>query len=411
MNITSLLSFTSIFLCFTTVIPVYAQQDAGFPVGPFDVAPTLGIEVIHDDNIFEEDNPTDDTITTVTPGFIMIFDNGISGISIDYQLTAGYYSESDSEDYVDQDVSSVFGWALNEVNRVEFTMGWLDSQDARSSDNASQIGAGGSIDTDIDLDEYENTDYSMRYTIGAEESTLRLVLNAGVSEREYTNNEETTQFNNYERETVGGEFIFKVGPDVDLTFSLSQVETEYDISSSRSNDARANANSEQEIYDIGISWDEEGQLTGRASIGQSKREFDGNDSRDSENERWDIALTWSPLSYTSFSLITSQTQDELSSVQGNQQGDFVEQLSTQLSWGHDWTERVSSNVSYEQREVDYVDDPREDEIDTYALELSYQFNRWLDIDLSYSQSERNTNDIETGNYERAQYGLSLTMTP
>ncbi|MGH1485636.1 MAG: outer membrane beta-barrel protein [Cellvibrionaceae bacterium] len=402
-------------LCFSCLIigNAYAQDSEGaFVLGPFDVAPSVGIQVLKDDNIFqEEENTTDDTITTVTPAVSLLFDNGVSGFSLTYQVDAGYYSEETSEDYTDQRVSTTFGWAVGDRSRLQFDASLFDSQDERSVDNASQ---GNLIDQTTDLDEYEDLSYSVTYTIGDADSILGFSVNAGVFEKEYSNNEIFTQFNNFESTSYGGQVIWRVTPDISLTTGLSQRETDYDIDTENRTNAIdpsnvANSDSDQTIYDIGLNWDG-GQVTGGISFGQSEREFDDG-TQDTDSDRWNVSLGWAPFSYSVFSLSATRSQDESSSQQGSLQGTFIDREDLTLSWTHDWTDRFSTSVSVSDSNSDFVNDAREDDTTTYSFDVAYSFNRWLGIGLFVSELERDSTDDAIFDYDRTQYGLSLSVTP
>ena len=385
-----------------TAVSSQAQENPGFALGPFDVSPGLDIEVVRDDNIFQTaDNAVSDTITRVSPGVSLVFDNGISGFALDYRLNTGYYSESTSEDYIDQSLASTFGWAVNDIHRVEFDVSLLKSHDDRSLDNASQTGA--VVNTDNELDEFDEWDYAARYILGNSGSLLTLTLNAGLSEKTYTSNRASTRENDFEATRYGSQLSWPLTPDLSVFAALNQVEVEY-----TEDNNSANSDSDTLTYDVGVNWGGDRQLTGSIALGNSERDAE-DDADSSDTSRWRVSLSWAPLSYSTFSLSSSREQYETSGQNGVQQGDFVDVQSLSLSWSHDWTRRLTSRITVDSAETDYIGDPREDETESYNLGVNYNFSRWLTAGLFVGREERDSTDSDSS-YDGNLYGLNLSFT-
>jgi hypothetical protein len=380
--------FALVLLKGLTTASAYAQEAQGFAVGPFDVSPTLGVSVLKDDNVFEVSaNASSDTITTITPGFSLVFDNGISGFALNYQLIAGYYSENTSEDYTDNSASATFGWAPSDFSRFELNASLLQSQD---------------VLTPGVIDRYDDTNYSLVYTLGAGDSPFGLSLTAGIFEREYKSNASITQFDNYKAPSLRLGFVWRLSPDFDVTTAITQRDIDYDIDTNSSVNVLANSDSEEYLYDIGFNWDISEQTAIDASVGQNRKHFDDATLDDSQTARWNVALRWSPLSYSRFTLTTLRFQDE----SDLQQGDFSDRQVNSVSWEHDWTSRFSTSVGLSSANADYAGNVREDDVLSYDLSLTYGFNRWLDL-VVFTQRDESDSTVDNFTYDRTRYGMSL----
>jgi hypothetical protein len=410
----TLLSFQSSFWLASNT---YAQDSQGFVVGAFDVIPTLGVNIVEDDNVFQtRTDTTDDTITVVTPGLSIVFDNGISGVEFNYQIEDANYSNQTSEDYTDHSLSTTFGWALNDINRLEFSASRFESQDARTVDSLSQVDAVdgndgdiNGVDTSIALDEYEDTDYSVTYTLGNSDSVLVTAISAIFFEKEYTTNQDTTQFNNYESTSLRSDFTWRINSSFNMTASIGGTDIDYDIDTDNSDPTLANnarSDSDQVSYTLGFDWQASEQTSVTVSAGQNERDFSDENQEDTETARWNGSISWSPLSYSNFTFSTARSQNE-SNVQV---GSFLDQRTHSVSWNHDWNDRLSTSLGVSDADIGYEGDVREDDSTSYSLNVSYTFLRWLAVSLFATQEDRDST-VDDFEYERTIYGLNFSVTP
>jgi len=75
----------------------------------------------------------------------------------------------------------------------------------------------------------------------------------------------------------------------------------------------------------------------------------------------------------------------------NGTGNFVINKLLDLSWGHAWSDRLSSTLQTSFRNEDYVDSPRDDDLTLYSAGMDYQFRRTISFGVNYSYSTRDSN--------------------
>ncbi len=381
---------------------VIAQNARRVPVGPFDVTPSLRLDYVNDDNLYQSEaseSIVSTDITTITPAVDIVFDNGVSGFSIEYQLEDATFSNRSSEDYTDQRVDLAAGTQFAGIHRIEVNAGYTESHDRRGSDSAS-AGIPDDIDNiSQDLDEFEDTEYELAYTLGSEEAPVSVKVYGGEFEREYTTNRTlmggTLAFDR-EEASAGIDVIWNVSEDLHLTLLYIDTDIEYIRDPDR--------DSSEQLYAINIEWEPTDAIETNVRVGQVEKQFESPMSSDFSGGYWDVSVDWSIYSYSSISVEASRFIDESSTSDGA----FTIRRELGIAWAHNWTDVLQTELSYIDGTIDYSGDPRRDTNENTRFNISYQFRRWATVGFSAQQFVRGS--TTTAEYDQNVYGINLFLT-
>ena len=139
-------------------------------------------------------------------------------------------------------------------------------------------------------------------------------------------------------------------------------------------------------------------------IGTEEKSYDNSTFNDQNNATWDAGVQWKPLSYSVFTLNTSQSYQE-----GNDSAGTISSQTTGLNWAHQWMERLSSEISYSYTDNQYEGSVQHDTIDIVGASLSYEMRRWLDIGVGYKYATDDSN-VDGQSYNRNIFSVSFTAS-
>lgn len=386
-----------IWLVIAASVSSVAQDAEPIRLGAFDLTPTLDIQVAKDDNVYQTAvDQVSTTVTTTTPALALVFDNGISGFSLDYAMEHGDFASRSSENYMDQRLSSSFGSYLGQIHLLELSAALVRGHDRRGPDSPS----GGPEDIDsinTDLDEFDDDTYSLSYTLGSEAAPLRLRLTASELRRRYTTNLATTELVNRDETSASVHVFSNITPSLSLGISYRGSDVDYVVSS--------DSNSEERTPALDLAYNPNNRFQLRASVGTSTRKvlLTGDES---DNDFWDISLDWSMLSYSTLSLVALNNLERSNSVGGATTS--TEQYS--LTWNHEWTDSISTAFTYSLKTDEFLGVDRTDDDELYQVNVSYQFRRWATMSIFSDVFSRESGRSAIGDYEQTIYGLNLRLT-
>ena len=393
---------TIIFIALGSVSSVSVAQEP-ITVGPADVIPTLNLGVTYDDNIrSEETNTTSDTIITINPSVRAQIDRGVSGFAFDYSLTKGEYLSESSESFLNQTYGASFGWNIVDTHVVSLSANIFDAHDARSPDAISALGAD-------ELDEFKDTTIAFNYSYGERALLFGYSLAATLFDKEYTTNRggpNGTRLDDFDSQRFDARFDVNLSDTFQVNALLGQSQTRF------SDAASENRDSDEFSYGVGFNWDVSTTFDLVAAYSKVDRELiNENTQNEFKLDRYNLSGTWSPYSYAQVSVDLGQSVSEPSSA-GDDGERFVETQSASLNWNHNWTDILSSNLSYANSESDYVGSTtgRVDDADTIALGVGYQFRRWATLNFSLSQASRGgSEESPKSDKNVAQLSVALTL--
>jgi hypothetical protein len=384
-------------LGFTTL--AYAVEPTALQWGPIDIVPTLGFDVMQDDNIYRTDLiEVESLITIISPRLQAIYENGGNRFNLDLEAFKGDYEETSADDYEDYRVA---GDAHIEVtNRNFFDLSFV-------SDNTHETrGTGFSEGGNLPLkpDEYDLKQFDVSYQLGTNESVGRVVLTAGQSAKEYNNNLERTVFREVDIDNFGATFFYNLSPRTALLLEVRHSEADYTTDPETVIGGLDTLDSEEDYVFLGIEWEATSQVSGNVRIGTGEKEFDDKDRKTIDDPSYEMGLTWSPRTYSVIDFAASQLFAE-----ANGFGDAVERDRISVNWKHDWSDRLSTIVNVSRQDEDYGGTDREYTYDFYSVGVEYAFARWMDVKFEVIQDNRDT-DIVSFDYDRPVIALGFVMS-
>ena len=315
--------------------------------------------------------------------------------SANYNGNFGQYASSSDDDYDDHTFDVALGLTPNDFFSVDF-----DASTARLHEDRGSLASEGSAGVSrTDPDEYDLTEYGVVFDFGRDSARFGLSLGFDSSDREYTNNETVTSFLDREETTVTAKLYSKISDRTQVFLQGIETDVEYD----EIGPSGDNLDSDETALYIGAEWNITGKLMGEAKVGRLDKDFDS--GFDDDLGVWFVSLTWSPREHSHFSIYSSQD-----AMEGNGSGLYNESTNHSITWIHNWSNRLQSEISVGTGSSDYANFPRKDDLDNYKFGLSYQWQRWLSVGLSFSHDERDSN-LPQFDYDRdiaaIEFDLSL----
>lgn len=349
--------------------------------------PTLQISERYDDNIRAvETNEESSWVTQITPTFTLGAEGSKSAYQISYSAVSDIFHSNHKDNNTDHHLTADVGMEFDARNRLVLNAGYHEIEETAS------------VDQDVENDMYNTKNVGGVYTFGAQSARAQIDFGANYEELRYTNSGGLNADNERDTTALRTTFYYRVAPKTRAL--LEGRYTDYDYV----NPEGRLRNSDNTALLAGLTWEATAKTTGTAKFGREKKDFDDSSISEKSTGMWEVGATWKPRTYSSFSLNTRRGFDE-----GEDNASTIETQSTTLSWDHSWAERLGSTVSYTRSDQDYQDVKREDTSDTFAVRLTYEMRRWLDIGLGYQYSE-NDSDADNESYERNIYTLSVTAS-
>ncbi len=365
-------------------IPVLVQADNESLINyPLDfgitVSPAIEISTRHDDNIFLQDKigVKSSWITELAPSIKLSAQQGANNYTANYTLKAGRYHSSRNDDYVDHLFKLNSHNEFNLRNKLDLSFDYLKLHERRGTGISDSI-----IGVSKTPDEYRDLLFKGSYTYGGDQATGRLKFDASHLDKKYTNNRDKTRVFDRKEDGFGGTFFYRIMPKTSMVFEAVYKDIEY------INDPAvvAKLDGDEQTYQIGVTWDTTVKTTGVVKIGKTYKNFDANVRDDDDFTSWELGVKWALRSYSVVNITSKSYPSET-----NGTGNFVRNKLFDISWGHAWSDRLSSTLQTSFRNEDYVDSPRDDDLVFYSAAMDYQFQRTVSFGVNYSYSTRDSN--------------------
>jgi len=359
-----------------TVPTVSALQPAMVDMGPFKVVPQLTVNTGYDDNLFlTEGNEKESWVTVLNPSVQFIAEDGPNTYTLAYAAAKGIYHDSTDDNYLDHTFLAEANLEFNSRNALDVRANFVRGHEARGT-GANQ---GNNALLNPKPVKYDDRNLDARYTYGAKDAKGRIELAAGYQNRHYVSFREQNAARDRSTRGAGATFYYRVAPKTQALFEVRRKDIDYDLTTSV-------LDSTETTFLAGVTWEATAKTTGSVKIGQTDKDFDNSSVEGDEDIHWEVSLDWSPRTYSTVSLVTNKKPEE---TDGN--GTYIDRTGYRLSWDHEWTSFVSSEIAIARLESDYVSSIREDEEDEFSIRLNYAMRRWLDVGLNYVYSDRDSN--------------------
>ncbi len=383
--------------CIATALSMQAAQAVepqGMQLGPGYFYPNAGLDVYYDDNLLsQEDNEIDSMVTVLSLGGREEIQGDANLFAVEAGLSRAWYHSSPDDNYLD---GFLFGeYASYPSSRVSTSVKggyWREHEDRGTTTLQGDLAA-----LQDEPDTYDLWSIEGEFGYGLEEvGATKLELQAGYLTRDYTNNRIITRFRDRDEAMLGATFKYMIMPATSLLLEGRYKNFDYDLDNGQLD------SSEYRVL-AGVTWEATAATTGFAKLGWQKKEFES-DARDGDDHpAWAVGVQWSPLSYSTFGLSTERKFDESTGT-----GDFTDKRETQLNWQHAWRSHLKSNVYYSISQDDYSGSTREDDVTGFGISLDYSMRQYLDWQLYYDYSERDSN-ADGLDYDRNKFGLRAIL--
>lgn len=359
------------------------------------VEPSIGIELLYDDNIFL--NATDkqsSLITTLSPGLLASFVPYKHRFELEYNGEFASYAESSSENYSDHEFRAEANLDLGLRSQLDVIARLDDAHQNRGTGLTEGLGSEAGLLLD-EFDKYQETQVLGRFTYGATGAKGRLVFEAGQQALEFKNNRERTQFFDYEALSGGMTAYVRVMPSTSLVLDVRATDYNYQIDRI----LQPSLDSSEYRYLLGATWDITGKTTGTVKVGFAEKSYDDNRRGDFSGTSWEADIRWFARSYSYFDFSTRRFPSEVTSVTG----DFIDNTTYSVTWSHAWSGRILSRLTagLEDRDFRGSAGARVQERKWSRLTLAYNMSRWLTWRFSVTVS------AQEGTFDRFDYDNNL----
>jgi len=335
-----------------------------------ELQPRINLSMQSTDNLLNARSQERQTSSLiVNPGLSYEFGTPRLKFLIDLDLEAGRYNNSSADNYEDATILGSVAYQPTSRLRFDAKVSQHWGHDARGTGRTEV--ATGNLGRTPDRYTQKNFDGSLTYGIAGAKG--QLILSAAYLDREYTNNRSATRSLDHDETGVGATFKWRVAPKTSLLLEARYRDFDYDTTPV----GFATLDSDEQRYFIGAEWEATYKTTGSIRIGRYRKNFDSVVRNDISGGAWEVAVDWKPRSYSTVNLSTGRTTGESTGIGDVQVTDYY-----RAAWTHGWLDRLSTTLSYDNRDVEYEGDTgrREDEIDSYRATVNYKMRRWLDLD-------------------------------
>jgi hypothetical protein len=342
-----------------------------FPVGPFEFAPIFEAAESYNDNIFQQDRfKKASFLTQFHAGGQLALKRQLNRYTLTYTLQSSQYHNSPQDDYVDHFVGGSSHVEFTRRNRLDINLGYLDSHYQRGvflgRDLLSSTGQ-------AEPDQYRLYSAGAIYRYGRVEAKGNLELKFNVQNYTFQNNPEFTARQERTQFVTTPGFYFRIEPKTTLQAQVENTWVKY-----RQTEASAFDSIKQRFL-FGGTWQYSVKTQFVARVGYLHQEFDNSQFKQFNDATWDLAVNWAPLSYSRLNLTISRDAAPTLASSNIRASDRF-----RMSWEHDWTPRVKTQLFGARENADNLGVNRQDDYTSFGFDLNYGLRRWLGIGINYS---------------------------
>jgi len=290
-------------------------------------------------------------------------------------------------------LSATADYELSSRHRLNLGASFSDGHDNRGTGFSQGLG-----NVLQEVDTFNQTDFSAAYSFGRLATAGQIDFSIDSSDINYdsrlfegadfTSNRDRSQI------TTSLQFLYTMTAKMAFQANASHRDTTYDL--------QTGLDSSENSLLVGLSWQGTAKITGSALVGYTDRSSDDGLS-DQNGSTWQVDLTWMPRTYSSINFTTSKNNEESIGL-----GDFRTVTGTGVNWNHQWNSRLFSDLSVQLNDTKYEGTGVTDDTTSFQASLDYQLRNWMNIQLSYTNTSRDTNsEILPYNFDREIISLAF----
>lgn len=376
-------------------------EGLGFEAGPFRFVPSLGLTYSYDDNVARTAEFEQGThFHVVSPGIRVELPTRNALLSLTWEYDFGRYRSysiggfdyDGLDDYDDRLLALDLSWSPTSRHRIEAWAMDVEGHDDRG------VGSRQGFDAlePIPVDTWEESSVGARWEYGGTTARGRLTLDAGLDQREYTNNPDYTSFRSYDSRHLGAGFDWRVRSRLRLGVGVDSADFSYDTPS-----PSGSLDSDQLAYFLTAGWDVGTKTSGTVRLGRQRKDFDDPLRGGQTNAYWQVEANWRPKTYSELTLGTSSQAQETEGF-----GDYIQRREYRLGWRHEWLNRLDTTLEAGVYDEAYQNSDRQDDTTWWGVSGRWQISRHLQVGAGWKYHDRDSND-SIYSYEQNVYTVTL----
>lgn len=349
----------------------YAQQQVDKP-GFYG---TVGISYATDDNVFRQaTSKVSDSITTVTPELLFLKEIGKHQFTAEYIGQYASYNKSTGEDYSDHIVNADLFLDLTQKFNINLQANYIEGHESRGASGVASSAT-------LDVNKLKENRIFTGFSYGRNVAKAQVELDMEAKDLKYTNNDQ--EYRDRTTNAVAARALYNVSNKTKVFAEVKQNTIDY---SNETATSFVNKDSTENFYYAGLRWDASYKTTGELRVGSYDKNFDSTTQTDGSGSSYEASIFWEPRTYSRFTVALSRVPQEAATAESFYVSNLVS-----VNWDHYFNDKLGLNVNVTDGKDEYTGD-REDKLSTAGLGLNYKFRRWLEFDLDYTYSDRDSTD-------------------
>ncbi|TBU86714.1 outer membrane beta-barrel protein [Phytopseudomonas dryadis] len=366
----------------------WATDPQSIDLAGFEFTPTLDLTESYDDNYRGlREGAKSSWITSINPSFLLSAEDRNSGYQLKYEFDNQTFHSDNDASHTNQHLTFKSAMAFTSRHRLDWNLGYHrieETTDLADPDNEEN-------------DKYRRAVAGAVYSYGVQSGLNQLDFGANLESIRYHNSGNLNADEDRDSTTLNSVWYHRLGGSTRSLVELRHTDHDYRLSTS-------NRDSTNTAMLFGATWDATAKTSGTLRLGAERKNFDSSTREDYTSPMWEVGVAWEPRTYSVVKLNTRRAFDE-----GDDGASTVQDTTTRLSWEHEWTARISSDIYYRYSDRDYKAIEREDKRTGYGVGLTYSPDRWVDVSLGYRHTE-NDSSLREKTYDRNIYQLSLSLS-
>jgi|GEM_PF-5226156 len=373
-----------------------AVEDAGhINLGPVEMTPQATLGIGYDDNVYREGEGELANLSSIIyklgaqAGFKA--QSGLSTYAATLAVRNTSYASQSDANYLDFGLVGDVHQEFNSRNRLDF-----DFDVGRYHDAGNTIN--GAIDRAPPA--YDRLKAGLMYGFGSMEARMRADLFTSFNQENYKEGGEDNKIIEF-----GGTAYYRFLPKTSALVEIKQRNLDYPDAGNAAYDITS--------YLVGLNWDATSKTSGYAKLGVRSRDAAGV-SRENFTG-WEVGVSYLPVDYSLLQLST--VRDFGIESDDPAAADFTEGTTTRLSWKHQWTSKISTNVHYAFTDAQVQNNSAITQIDRqvnqYGLAINWDVLRNVSLSLSWENVNRDERAVaasaDPDSYDRSYYLLSADI--
>ncbi|WP_422461110.1 hypothetical protein [Endozoicomonas sp. ALB115] len=362
------------------------EEPAHIDWGVVEVTPLAVLNIGYDDNIFQN-SVTDglknksSTVYDLEASVEFKAQQGLNTYVVRAAAKNKHFTSEQDADFTNIGLDANLNHELNRRNRIDLTLGIGNYHDEGSTVNGV---------VDLSAPEYIRTTGRLLYSLGGQEAILRADLFGGYNMQDYKTSNGLVQGNDRKTTELGGTAFYRFMPVTDALVEIKQRKLDYTGVNSAGYDITS--------YLVGLSWEATVKTTGYAKLGRRYRSSQVSGVGSEGYTGWEVGASYLPLEH---SLIQFSTARDYGLESGNPQDvTFTQGTSTEVSWKHGWTSRISTRVTYrytnEELQRASGEALKHLTLNDFGVGVEWQLRRYATLGFSWNTIDRNEKALAVG---------------